>query len=365
MSKEKFTSTPSRVEQSRLRKTEAAPSPSFPAPLEELDRIIAACAGLKQLSIEEYSQTRGASEREAQASIEHAAELLKEFLGHLGIQASSSFVHRLAGGADYWDVHTHDTEDAIPSVPYALETMRNMRALEEARAGACLKLFQRQGIRNFARFSPEFWIRQYDVLDQHAPYMVVVMPSELARIYVTESAVYERLQADLEKLDPPHLVRVIELDSLVEMYRAFARLNKTYNTGAYAHPIQLALFDGHGLDDHLAIGDRKLFARDHLKNPRVKTMLSKQFTHAFSKRAMFLLASCYAAGVGERDAFSIGEALKQKLSTLVGKKIKVVATTSEATPFKALTPRLTKKGALRLEVSSQEGEEGEPVYEKL
>lgn len=330
--------------------------------IKKLDSLITRCASLRQVPYEEYAALPLHKKEEIEGDVIIAAKLLDDFIHELGFAHTERFCFSIALGADYYLYRG----DYFPSVEYTLRAMRHMRTLERMRPGALQYLYNAQGIRNFARFSPEFWATQYDERERKDPYMVVVIPSDLEDKYMTDTGVYEELQGKLADLDTPHLLRMVEIHGLAELYRAFARLDKMYNHGAVRNSIKLALFDGHGLSQRLFLGD-KHFGIQELETARFEKIFKRTFSESFSPNATFVLASCEAAGSAKKDERSVGVVLKQTFKRLVGDKIAVVATTDEATPFLELTPKLKKNGALRLSIeshSTDEAEGGTP-YEKL
>lgn len=330
-----------------------------------LQELITRCSALPQLSGQTYADSSRGSRRSANQDVVRASELFSHFLSEFGFQTQDRFFTSIVLGAEYAASVGKD-RTLYPPVAYVLRAMRQMHALESTRPGAVHYLCETQGIRNFARFSLEFWERQYDERNDTNPYMVIVVPSELSEPFITETLVYEELQDKLAALKTPHDMRIVEVDGLLEFFRAFVRLNKTYNAHQQ-NPIQLVLYDGHGLSHRIYLGETN-FGVQQLMNNRFDALFKKRFSSVFSKRATFILASCYAAGIKKTEVDSVGVALKRKLSELLGEKIRVIATPDEATPFLNLTPTLKKNGALRLSIDSYPSDankEGEPRYTKL
>jgi hypothetical protein len=352
--------TRTRTGEAKDRRNEEHTSPDFRV----LDECIAKCAQLEQLSEEEYDASYLSERPTFEKPFIDASHIFRAFLLELGFSEPEYVLLSVALGADY---STRIRKVYYPSVAYTLRAMEHMRALEANRSGAIRHLFQAQGIRNFARFSPEFWARQHDEQANHDPYMVVVIPSDMEDRHMTKTHVYTKLQDKLAELVPPHRLRVIEVDGLKEFYRAFLRLDKMYNRGNDAHPISLALFDGHGTSRRLFLGGGDNFGTEQLEEERFDSIFQKHFAGAFAKNAMFVLASCEAAGEDSYDKNSIGAVLKRKLVTLLGKKVVVVATTDETTPFSEFVPRRKKNGALRLKFESHSGgwQDSVPSYEKI
>ncbi len=251
---------------------------------------------------------------------------------------------------------------------YVLENMRRMLTLEEKDPGAVQFLYSQRGIRNFARYSAEFWARQYTESASTLPYMLVITPSGVERGTAAGSAIYKTLQNDLKKLEASHLMRTIEVSGLSDMLRLLVRLDKAHNADG-TNPIKLVLFDGHGTNVRLFLQwggrDSKLHAKDILSE-RFAKIFQQYLSKAFAPTAQFIFGSCEsalpykehpAAGVLAEKMPGIAHSLKEVLKSIFSKKVRIVGSEDELTPFTHLTPSLLKGGSLSLACATEPYEE--------
>lgn len=293
-----------------------------------------------------------------QESAQKAYELLTKFLRELGIervdrvreslsessQKSIEITIERGGFNDY---------EKVATAHEMLRNMRRMLALEKKVPGAVKFLYEQHGIRNFTKYNEAFWRQQYLERNDSKPYALFIVASSLESDASTSNLVLSEFQKQLGKLKPPHLLRVIEVGTMTDLFRLTQRLNVTHNKRG-ENPIPLVVYDGHGTSRRIFLNDKN-FGIDELETKRFREIFNTHFYNAFTENVEFVFGSC-EAGRKEYDGYGsrpgVAETLKNTLQDLHSDKIRVIASEDTATAFSELKPVMLKDGSLTLKIKS-------------
>ena len=333
-------------------------------PLERLERTVEELAHEVRNTLEidyyDYDATISDYKRDqTKDSARKAYKFLKQFLDTLGIEQISRMKESLSESSKKKvelpipDTEGYNDYEDVANAHEVLRNMRRMLALEKKVPGAVKFLYEQHGIRNFTKYNEAFWRRQYLERNNTEPYALFIVASSLESDASTSSAVLSDFQERLSKLDPPHLLRVIEVGTLSDLFRLTQRLNVAHNKQG-ENPIPLVVYDGHGTSRRLFLNNKN-FGIDELEDPRFEDIFNRHFYNAFSENAEFVFGSC-EAGLKEHTGYhkrpGVAETLKQTLTKLHSDKVRVIASEETATAFSELKPVKLKDGSLTLKIKS-------------
>jgi hypothetical protein len=265
-----------------------------------------------------------------------AIEKVRDFLEHVGL------------GAEYvistWFKHSNQDKTWRTCIS-------TMYSLEIAHPGSVKFLHTRFGITNFSVLGRRFYERMYLERDSARPSMLVLFPSSLGDDITPDRSVYDALQRRLDKLDPPHIVRALEIDSKTSLLRMLFRMTRTYNRQG-DNPIKAVIYDGHGLEHRITISNtssaKNLTVTD-IKDLRFLEIILKYLPHAFDSKCEFIFGSCLAASrLKGQQSEPIAEALKHLFEKLFGKSVRIYASKRTISRFTDLNPTTTASGSLHI-----------------
>ena len=133
-----------------------------------------------------------------------------------------------------------------------LENLKTIRNLESERPQIVSTLSQQFGIRNFARYSEDLLVQQFDERDKSVPYGIVLYPIDDwngAFSGNTKQKVFEQLKEQLGQYG--YTIRILEAKGKIEVAKSLVRLNESYGQ---EHKISFGIIGAHGNKNTMVFG---------------------------------------------------------------------------------------------------------------
>ena len=154
---------------------------------------------------------------------------------------------------DWWDNAGDDYEQKKPDGTTELVKRKHivferniaaMRALESQRKGILKALRDEFGIRNFGRYPRELLIKQFDEMETQQRYGIVISAKTDHNGGFLNSLDWIRtLYKELEDLNPPCAMRIVEVDGKKTLGRFYAQFDHKYGQ---ANKLSYGIYQGHG-----------------------------------------------------------------------------------------------------------------------
>ncbi len=180
-----------------------------------------------------------------------------------------------------WDITTEVQGRSIIS-----ENMEVMNNLEALRPGSVEYLNRVQGIKNFARYSPELLIQQFDDRNKRdLPHgVLVVADSDHNGALTSLSEVWDSFNNQLEKR---YRMRIVECGSTIDVARKMITLDRRFGS---ENKFSFAIIAGHGTEDSIELSEGIINSSIRKKDfNKPGFQRTKQF---FVDKPSFLFASC-------------------------------------------------------------------------
>lgn len=189
-----------------------------------------------------------------------------------------------------------------------LENLKTVRNLESERPQITSTLNQGFGIRNFARYSKDLLVQQFDERDKNVPYGIVLYPIDDwngAFSGNTKPEVFENLKEQLSQHG--YTLRILEAKGKIEVAKSFIRLDGKYGQ---EHKISFGIIGAHGNKNIM------VFGREGEQGAlRPQDFLGKGVQRVgkfFAEKPVIILDSC---SVGQ------DEGIAERLSKTYGAKV--------------------------------------------
>lgn len=181
------------------------------------------------------------------------------------------------------------------------KNLEALASLERAREG-CVKVLQQEfGIDNFARYSEEMLLDQYDTRDDSSiPYGIVLNPkSDYNGAFNRKQITEDSLVGMHRELKGHYYLRIYEAGSRIDVARTLIKIKQRYIEKG-GGKIAYALIGGHGSKDTIAFGDGEAEIRTRDLSGRGAGRTGSDF---FEPNATVILRSCSTGvegGIGQR-----------------------------------------------------------------
>lgn len=175
--------------------------------------------------------------------------------------------------------------------------------LEKKRPKSAKVLRDEFGIRNFGRYPLEILMKQYDERNKQGRHGIVITAKSDYNGAFFNSAWVGTLSSELQQLQPPTFLRVVEVDSKRSLGRIYAHFDKRYGQ---AHKLSFGIYNGHGTAYSIRLNtkvkaEEGLIHIDDLANPLQLGHLRGYYIN-HNKRPTIILGSCSTGadkGIGE------------------------------------------------------------------